>query len=144
MAGSKGERRLLAASVALWHLFVLCSMAYLLGLLRPRSPFLQKQWLAPLTTWARLGNFFEFATGRAALAFYLLALAAGILVLVAYLLRREAGWILMCAWNAVGAANFFPLSWKMRRLSAGLALTAVFAVMALLSYWSRPRLPRSG
>lgn len=137
-------RRVLHATVIVWHLFGIVCLFYLIGLLNPsRASFLRKQLWAPVTSWVRLGRFFQFTTGRAALLFFLVALATAIFVLAVYVLRRETGWLVMFAWNVLGAANFFPSSWKLRQFAAAAILSGVFAAMALACFLARPRSPGS-
>ena len=126
--------------VVLWHALVLLALAYVVGLVRPsRVLFLQPSAWRPVTTWLRTGSFFRFVTGRAAVTFFLVALAAAILVLLVYLLNRQSGWMAMLAWNALGAINYFPHLVGANRQTPAMVLCAAFMAAAVFTVLSRPR-----
>ncbi len=94
--------------VLLWHGVVLVALAQALGVLRPFGPLFSRPsvW-RPVQAWLRSGALFQFRTGRAAAVFFLVALAAGVLVLVVYLFDRTIrGRMAMLVWNALGAYNY--------------------------------------
>ncbi len=75
------------------------------------------------------------------MVFFLVALAAGILVLLAYVLGRQTGWIVMLLWNALGAVNYLPRLVAPGRQTPGRQLCAAFMIAAILTVLSRPRQP---
>ncbi len=126
--------------VALWQVLVLLALAFAVGVLQPsRMLFLRPSAWRPVNAWLRAGYFFRFVTGRAAVTFFLVALAAGILVFLVYLLNRAVGWIGMLAWNALGAINYFPHLVGRGQQNTAIALCSAFIAAAVLSVLSRPR-----
>lgn len=126
--------------VCLWHVLVLLGLTYAIGVLRPsRILFLEPSAWRPVNAWLRVGYFFRFATGRAAVIFFLVALVAGFLVLVAYLLNRRMGWMVMLAWNLLGAVNYFPRLVRADHQVLAVRLCLAFLVASVLTVMSRPR-----
>lgn len=132
--------RVLTWVVVGWHLLVLLSLAYAVGALRPsRTLFRRPSAWQPVTGWLRTGYFFRFVTGRAALTFFLVALVAGVLVLVVYLLDRRIGWMAMLAWNTLGAFNYLPNLARPGQQEQALTLCLAFLAAACCTVVSRPR-----
>lgn len=126
--------------VVVWHLLVLLALAYAVGVLRPsRVLFLRPSAWRPVQAWLRTGYYFRFVTGRAAITFFLVALAAGFVVLVTYLLNRRTGWIAMLAWNVLGAVNYFPHLVRTGQEMTAVALCSAFMAAAVFTVLSRPR-----
>ena len=132
--------RVLAWVLVAWHLLVLLSLAYAVGALRPsRMLFWRPSAWQPATSWLRTGYFFRFVTGRAAVTFFLVALVAGVLVLVVYLLDRRIGWMAMLAWNTLGALNYLPHLARPGRQELAAVLCLAFLAAACCTVASRPR-----
>ncbi len=126
--------------VILWHVLVLLALAYAVRLVEPsRVVFLRPSAWRPVAAWLQAAYFFRFVTRRAAVVFFLVALAAGILVLVAYVLERQGGWIVMLVWNVLGAVNYLPRLMAPNRQTPGLALCLAFVLAVVLTVLSRPR-----
>ncbi len=126
--------------VILWHTLVLLALAYTLRLVEPsRLLFLRPSAWRPVATWLQAAYFFRFVTKRAAVVFFIVALAAGILVLLGYLLERHTGWIVMLFWNGLGAVNYLPQLAAPNRQTPGPALFGAFVLAAILTVLSRPR-----
>ena len=126
--------------VSVWHGMVLLGLTYAIGVLRPsRILFLQPSAWRPVTSWLRTGYFFRFVTGRAALTFFLVALVAGFLVLVAYLLNPRTGWMVMLAWNLLGAINYFPHLVRAGEQALAVRLCLAFLAASVLTVLSRSR-----
>jgi len=122
--------------VVIWHLWVLAALVQALDLMRPlQQHFRRPSAWRPLHSWLRTGAFFHFATGRAAVAFLLIVLAAGILVFLIYFFDdRVRGWIAMLIWNGLGAYNYYG-----SRLQV---LYAIFLAGLVLTVLSGPLIPR--
>ena len=126
--------------VCVWHGMVLLGLTYAIGVLRPsRILFLAPSAWRPVTAWLRTGYFFRFVTGRAAVIFFLVALVAGIFVMVAYLLDRRMGWMVMLAWNLLGAVNYFPHLVRAGEQALAVRLCLAFLTASVLTVISRPR-----
>lgn len=132
--------RISAGLVILWHVLVLLALGYAVRLVEPsRVLFMRPSAWRPVAVWLQAAYFFRFVTKRAAVVFFLVALAAGILVLVAYVLERQGGWIVMLVWNVLGAVNYLPRLTAPSRQTPGLALCLAFVLAAILTVLSRPR-----
>ena len=70
---------------------------------------------------------------------FLVALVAGIFVLVAYLLNPRTGWMVMLAWNLLGAINCFPDLVRAGEQALAVRLCLVFLAASLLTVLSRSR-----
>ena len=122
--------------VVIWHLWVLAALVQALDLMRPFQQYLRRPSIwRPMHAWSQAGTFFHFGTGRAAAAFLLIALTAGILVFIIYFFDdRVRGWIAMLIWNGLGAYNYYGTRQRV--------LCAVFLTAFVLTVLAGPLIPR--
>lgn len=127
--------------VVIWHLWVLAALVQALDVMRPLQQHYRRAYpWRPVHAWLKSGEFFDFATGRAAVTFLLIALAAGILVFLVYFFDDQIrGWLAMLLWNGLAAYNY---SGPKTRLLCGI-FAAAFVVTVLSGplFRRRPRGP---